>query len=101
MKKRERQINGRVASQPLVKLCALVLQGKKCMGAPGPRNAKRALKTYLYPIALYTENMDIRVSRISNVMSNRHPDTPLAKGLHECLVLFCRPIQKSCLKLKF
>ena len=32
------------------------------------------------PIALY-KNMDIRVSKISNRVSKRHPDTPLAKGL--------------------
>ena len=32
-------------------------------------------------IALYTENMDIRVSKISNRVSKRHPDALLAKGL--------------------
>ena len=32
------------------------------------------------PIAfIYTNNMDIRVSKISNRVSKRHPDTPLAK----------------------
>ena len=30
---------------------------------------------------IYTKNMDIRVSKISNRVSKRHPDTPLAKGL--------------------
>ena len=34
-----------------------------------------------HPIALYTQNMDIRVSKIRNRVSKRHPDTPLAKGL--------------------
>ena len=73
MKKRERQINGRVASQPLVKLCALVLQGKKYTGGlRTPEMQKEPSKIILYPTALYTENMDIRVSKISNVMSKRH-----------------------------
>ena len=34
-----------------------------------------------YPIVLYTKNVDIMVSKISNMVSKRHPDTPLAKGL--------------------
>ena len=34
-----------------------------------------------HPIALYTKNMDIRVSKISIRVSKWHPDTPLAKAL--------------------
>ena len=34
-----------------------------------------------HPIALHTHIMNIRVSKISNGVSKRHPDTPLAKGL--------------------
>ena len=33
-----------------------------------------------HPIALYTKDMDIRVSKISNRVSKRHPDTLLPSG---------------------
>ena len=40
-----------------------------------------------HPIALYTKNMDSRVSKISKRVSKRHPDTPLAKALSITLSL--------------